>query len=144
MKGLGSATSNPSGVSWAAAKAKSDQIKGYPSFSTRNNGFFSRQRRKISASLPRFGGSAAYGEKEKLGRGRWNPNNGSFLTRLKTLVGNLLRRKRVQLLLFLILMFVSWLIFYQRESPVSIRTQLQESLLTRALQLFTRRTAGPP
>ncbi|KAM5434877.1 alpha-1,6-mannosyltransferase [Microsporum canis] len=53
---------------WMAAKAKSDRVKGYPSFSTRNNGFFSRQRRKISASLPRFrlNSMLDYGEKEKL------------------------------------------------------------------------------
>ncbi|EAS36092.3 alpha-1,6-mannosyltransferase subunit [Coccidioides immitis RS] len=111
MKGIGAA--GPGGVSWAAAKAKSDQVRGYPSFSTRNNGFFSRQRRKISASLPRFRMNSAYGEKEKLGRGRWSPNGGPLLSRLKTLLGNLLRRKRVQLLLLLILMFVFWLVFSQ-------------------------------
>ncbi|EGE08061.1 galactosyl transferase [Trichophyton equinum CBS 127.97] len=61
-------------ASWMAAKAKSDRVKEYPSFSTRNNGFFSRQRRKISASLPRFrlNSMLDYGEKEKLGRGRWS------------------------------------------------------------------------
>ncbi|EFR02311.1 Bed1p [Nannizzia gypsea CBS 118893] len=67
-------------ASWMAAKAKSDRVKGYPSFSTRNNGFFSRQRRKISASLPRFrlNSMLDYGEKEKLGRGRWSGPNGTI------------------------------------------------------------------
>ncbi|KAK2802366.1 hypothetical protein FQN50_007363 [Emmonsiellopsis sp. PD_5] len=70
----GSPVSGAGGVSWASAKAKSDQVRGYPSFSTRNNGFFSRQRRKISASLPRFRVNSMldYSEKEKLGRGRWS------------------------------------------------------------------------
>ncbi|KAK2748784.1 alpha-1,6-mannosyltransferase [Myotisia sp. PD_48] len=105
-------------VSWAAAKAKSDRVKGYPSFSTRNSGFFSRQRRKISASLPRFSVNSMleYGEKEKLGRGRWSgPGGGSFLGRLKTLLGNLLRRTRIRMLLLLILSFVFWLLF---SSPI--------------------------
>ncbi|KAJ6163988.1 hypothetical protein N7470_002660 [Penicillium chermesinum] len=42
----------PSEISWAAAKAKSEEVRGYPSFSTRNSGFFSRQKRRISARLP--------------------------------------------------------------------------------------------
>ena len=51
----------PSGISWAVAKAKSDEVKSYPSFSTRNSGFFSRQKRKISARIPslRIGSSSS-------------------------------------------------------------------------------------
>lgn len=44
----------PSGITWSTAKEKSDQVRGYPSFSTRNIGFFSRQKRNLTASLPRF------------------------------------------------------------------------------------------
>ncbi|EGD85933.1 hypothetical protein H112_06854 [Trichophyton rubrum D6] len=105
-------------ASWMAAKAKSDRVKGYPSFSTRNNGFFSRQRRKISASLPRFrlNSMLDYGEKEKLGRGRWSGPNGSpLLYRIKTLLGSLLRRTRIRLLLLSILLFILWLCF---SSPI--------------------------
>ncbi|KAI1916514.1 alpha-1,6-mannosyltransferase [Ophidiomyces ophidiicola] len=111
INGFGPA--GPHAASWAAAKAKSDHVREYPSFSTRNNGFFSRQRRRISASLPRFRMNGMYGEKEKLGRGRWSPGGASMLSRIKTLVGNLLRRKRTQLLLLLILMFVFWLFLSQ-------------------------------
>ncbi len=61
---------SPGAISWASAKAKSDEVRSYPSFSTRNSGFFSRQKRKISASLPRFSLSRDFREQEKLGRGR--------------------------------------------------------------------------
>ena len=54
----------PSGISWASAKAKSDEVRGYPSFSTRNSGFFSRQKHKISARLPRFRVNAPYSPTE--------------------------------------------------------------------------------
>ncbi|MCJ1474270.1 alpha-1,6-mannosyltransferase [Lambiella insularis] len=102
-----------SGVTWASAKAKSEEVKGYPSFSTRNNGFFSRHARKISSSLPRFnmGSRQSYAEKEKLGRGRWSPNGGSRLARLKALLGSITRRMRLRLLIiFGILM--AFILFY--------------------------------
>jgi len=78
-------------ISWAAAKAKSDQFKGYPSFSTRNEGFFSRSKRKISSTLPRFNSFGAtkkdWRESEKLGRGRWYPGAGGRWPKLKTFLG---------------------------------------------------------
>ncbi|EEQ85381.2 mannan polymerase II complex MNN10 subunit [Blastomyces dermatitidis ER-3] len=106
-------------VTWASAKAKSDRIVGYPSFSTRNNGFFSRQRRKISASLPRFRVNSMldYSEKEKLGRGRWLPRGLGDMpmrARIKTLLGSLIRRKRFRYLLLLLLTFLFWLFFSTR------------------------------
>lgn len=113
----------PGGVSWAAAKAKSDRVKGYPSFSTRNNGFFSRQRRKISASLPRFrvNNVLDYGEKEKLGRGRWaGCEDQSLFGRVVTLLGNLLRRTRIRFLLISILVFVFWIVLARREFSFSL------------------------
>ena len=89
------------GVTWASAKARSEEVNGYPSFSTRNNGFFSRHARKISSSLPRFNLSSrkAYSEKEKLGRGRWRPSSGGMLSRLKTFLATILRRMKLRFLL---------------------------------------------
>ncbi|PGG95306.1 hypothetical protein AJ80_09985 [Polytolypa hystricis UAMH7299] len=107
----GNLSPNGAGVSWASAKAKSDRVKGYPSFSTRNNGFFSRQRRKISASLPRFRMNGTWeGEKDK--GARWSgPNDGPLWVRLRTLLGALLRRTKIRLFLMLVLLFVLWLSF---------------------------------
>ena len=45
---------NGNTVTWESAKAKSEGVNGYPSFSTQNQGFFNRHIRKLSSSLPRF------------------------------------------------------------------------------------------
>jgi mannan polymerase II complex MNN10 subunit len=82
---------------WAAARARSQKVRGYPTIQTKNEGFFQRSKRKISSTLPTFN---KYGPKtphdwreaEKLGRGRWYPRGGSNLGKLKTFVGNVLRR----------------------------------------------------
>lgn len=100
-------------LAWAAAKAKSDQVRNTPSFTTRNEGFFSRQRRKISATLPRFnsfGPNHKDWNAEKLNRGRWRPSGDGKWSRLKTLVGNVLRKFKVLIfmLVLILLMTVLW------------------------------------
>lgn len=82
---------------WAAARARSHKVRGIPHIQTKNEGFFQRSKRKISSTLPAFN---KYGPKtpfdwreaEKLGRGRWHPRGGGGLSRLKTFMGNVLRR----------------------------------------------------
>ena len=113
----GSASSD---VAWAAAKARSNQVRNTPSFKTRNEGFFSRQRRKISATLPRFNSfnsSRKDWNAEKLGRGRWRPSDDGRLSRLKTLVGNLLRKFKVLILIFLLIGLTTLLWSKSRECP---------------------------
>lgn len=109
----------PESPSWAAARAKSDQVRSYPSFSTRNTGFFSRQKRKISASLPRFALSHDYSEQEKLNRGRtWPKGDGSLKGRLLALTAHMATKRRVKLLslgtiaLTLYLCFWSCMVFH--------------------------------
>ncbi|RYP71551.1 hypothetical protein DL770_008117 [Monosporascus sp. CRB-9-2] len=41
-------------VTWESARLKSQGVTGYPSFSTQNQGFFTRHMRRISRSLPSF------------------------------------------------------------------------------------------
>ncbi|KAI9871475.1 MAG: alpha-1,6-mannosyltransferase, partial [Watsoniomyces obsoletus] len=82
---------------WAAARARSQRVRGMPTIQTKNEGFFQRSKRRISATLPTFnrhGPKTPYDwrEAEKLGRGRWYPRGGGGLSRLKTFVGNVLRR----------------------------------------------------
>ena len=93
----GSASSE--NVTWATAKARSEHINGYPSFSTRNNGFFSRHARKISSGLPTFsmGTRRDFSDKEKLGRGRWQHMNGSRTGRFLTYMGRIIWRLRLRL-----------------------------------------------
>ena len=100
---------NGSNVTWASAKARSQEVNGYPSFSTRNNGFFSRHARKLSRSLPSFNiGGQRYAEKEKLGRGRHS--EGKF-RRLATHLGRMLWRMRLRLLV-VITCILSIVLFY--------------------------------
>ncbi|KAI5299878.1 hypothetical protein KEM56_002900 [Ascosphaera pollenicola] len=112
--GLGSSGLNGNGpISWESAKAKSDAVRGYPSFSTRNNGFFSRQRRKISASLPRFRtGFESYtgGEKDQFGGfPTWNSLSGTPVEKIRWIVYSLLRKKRVRLFITILVGFLVWL-----------------------------------
>ncbi|OGE50979.1 hypothetical protein PENARI_c015G00036 [Penicillium arizonense] len=69
-----------SGISWAAARAKSDEVRGYPSFSTRNSGFFSRQKHKLTTRLPilRRLSSREYVDKDSYGK-EWKPRNGAIV-----------------------------------------------------------------
>lgn len=66
---------NSGSVTWESARLKSQGVSGYPSFSTQNQGFFTRNMRRISSSLPKFHTPSddRYPEKEKreLGRSRW-------------------------------------------------------------------------
>lgn len=93
---------------WAAAKARSAQVRGYPSIQTKNEGFFQRSKRKISSTLPVFSPytplSATWKDPEKLGRSRWYPRGGGTLSRIKTFVGNVLRKFKF---LFIILSIVT-------------------------------------
>lgn len=99
-------------IAWAAAKAKSSQVRNTPSFTTRNEGFFSRQKRKISATLPRFNNFSSDQKDwnaEKLGRGRWRPGVGGRWSRLKTLVGNVLRKFKMLVVVMLLMALITLL-----------------------------------
>jgi hypothetical protein len=101
---------NGNSVTWESAKVKTEGVNGYPSFSTQNNGFFNRHYRSISNSLPRFNVASdkSYAEKEKLGRGRWMPRDGSRLGRLRAAAGRVSRKMRLRLLVVLafVMMFI--------------------------------------
>ncbi|KAJ5085145.1 hypothetical protein N7532_009916 [Penicillium argentinense] len=114
----------PNSAAWAAAKAKSDGVRGYPSFSTRNSGFFSRQKHKITGRLPSFHGHQSlhgYVDKDLYGRERWRPLAGGARGALVIL----LRRSRVRLVLGLLLaglayfLFLGPLVHLYRRSPLS-------------------------
>ncbi|KAI9846749.1 MAG: alpha-1,6-mannosyltransferase [Thelocarpon superellum] len=118
------ANGGPTTVTWASAKAKSDEINGYPAFSTRHDGFFGRHYRSLSNSLPRFslGGRRDFADKEKLGRGRWSPNGGGRLGRLRTLLGGILRRMRLRVLLLLGLLLTISLFYLTPMHHLYLRT----------------------
>lgn len=107
-----SASLAPGGISWAAAKAKSTEVRGYPSFSTRNSGFFSRQKHKISARFPGFRGQSAsphgYVDKDVYGCTHWKPGRGDG----RSALGRFLRRRRARLFLGLFLLWLGYLCFW--------------------------------
>lgn len=105
-------------VTWESAKAKSDGINGYPSFSTQNNGFFNRHYRTISNSLPHFnlGSDKSYAEKEKLGRGRWMGDKGSRMDRVRSLVRRVSRKMKLRYLVVLALITMYILFYVTRKS----------------------------
>ena len=108
-------------VSWATAKARSDEINGYPSLSTRNNGFFSRHARKLSTSLPTFSirSRRDFSDKEKLGRGRWPPMSGSKTGRFLTYMGRLIWRLRLRIGIVLGLI-LAIILFYATRKCLSL------------------------
>lgn len=112
-------------ISWAAAKAKNDQVRKYPSFSTRNEGFFSRSKRKISSTLPTFNSFATtkkdWRQSEKLGRGRWHPGAGGRWSKLRTYAGNVLRKFRFLFLILSIILVVTIVMSKTRGCPIAGR-----------------------
>ncbi|KAM0180105.1 hypothetical protein ACHAPF_002638 [Botrytis cinerea] len=101
---------NGGSVTWESARAKSEEVNGYPSFSTKNNGFFNRHIRNISNSLPHFhmGGDGSYAEKEKLGRGRFLGS--SKLARIRNALARVSRKMRMRFMI--VLGFVMMIILF--------------------------------
>jgi len=91
-------------VTWASAQARSAEVKGYPSFQTRNQGFFGRHLRKLSLSLPRFG-------KNESGRGKSPVDNPDFLRSLVAFGGKLIWRFRARFAVIAVLLLL-WSLFY--------------------------------
>jgi hypothetical protein len=112
---------SPNDDQWAAARAKSQRVMGQPSIQTKNEGFFQRSRRKISQTLPlpAFHKAKDWRETEKLGRGRWAPGAQGGLSKLKTFVGNVLRKFKIVFIVLAIVM-VTTIVFNQTgRSPCS-------------------------
>lgn len=92
---------------WESSRLKRGGAAGYPSFSTQNQGFFSRHIRRLSSSLPRFNANSHYAEREKLGRGNWSVHNVPLLGRIRGIVARMGRKMKIRLLiLFMILLSI--------------------------------------
>ncbi|ORY66276.1 galactosyl transferase GMA12/MNN10 family-domain-containing protein [Pseudomassariella vexata] len=88
---------NGGNVTWESARLKSRGVGGYPSFSTQNQGFFTRHMRRISSSLPTFQDTPEPGaEKEKVGRGRWNM---PLVGRIRRIMARVSRKAKVRSLI---------------------------------------------
>ncbi|KAI0164910.1 glycosyltransferase family 34 protein [Xylariaceae sp. FL1272] len=101
---------NFGGVTWESARSKSQGIAGYPSFSTQNQGFFTRHMRRISSSLPTFTvhGNGSYEEKEKYKRSPWKI---PLVGRLHGLTTRISKKWKIRLFLVTILLACYWLFY---------------------------------
>jgi hypothetical protein len=108
-------------VSWESTQKKTAIIKGGPSFSSQNSGFFNRHIRQLSNSLPRFSMSPehSYAEKEKLGRGRWATSNGTIFGKLRSSWARVGRKLRLRLMV-LLAFILSIIIFYNTRKSSSL------------------------
>ena len=100
-----------SGVTWESANARTDEVKSYASRSTPSQGFFARHVRKISHSLPIFDLGKDYAQKEKLGRGRWAPNQQTRTGRALSSLGRQLWRMRTKLMVVFAFL-LAYILFY--------------------------------
>jgi mannan polymerase II complex MNN10 subunit len=115
----GYSASNGTPVIWESARQKTmGAAGGYPSFSTHNQGFFTRHMRRLSSSLPRFGSSTHYAEKEKLGRGRWPGQNVPLLGRLRGVMARMGRKMKLRLLV-IFLLIISIITFFNTRPLLS-------------------------
>lgn len=96
------ANAGGSSASWESAKMRKHGANGYPSFSTQNQGFFTRHMRRISSSLPRFnsGMGNTYAEREKYEREGYNAGSGG---RIRSFFARVNRRLKWRILLPLII-----------------------------------------
>lgn len=105
------ANAGGSSVSWESAKMRKHGANGYPSFSTQNQGFFTRHMRRISSSLPRFnsGIGNTHAEREKYEREGYNAAASGG--RIRSFFARVNRRLKWKILLPLII-FCTIVIYY--------------------------------
>jgi mannan polymerase II complex MNN10 subunit len=94
---------------------KNHNGNGYPSFSTQNSGFFTRHMRRISSSLPRFGGSQSSSYKDKHTDNQWIGQNMPFVGRVRSVFARMSRKLKLRLLFGAILIFCLILFYNTRE-----------------------------
>ncbi|KAK9770645.1 putative Galactosyl transferase GMA12/MNN10 family protein [Seiridium cardinale] len=108
---------NGNNVTWESARLKSQGVSGYPSFSTQNQGFFTRHMRRISSSLPTFAANHddRYVEKEKSGRGRWNV---PLVGRIRGTSARMSRKSKTRLMILGILLLCYLLFWITRKFAI--------------------------
>ncbi|KAL2178703.1 glycosyltransferase family 34 protein [Thermothelomyces heterothallicus CBS 202.75] len=108
---------------WESSRLRKGAGLSYPSFSTRSQSFFGRHMRRLSSSLPRFGSSLYYADKEKLGRGRWSVHDVPLLGRVRGIMARMGRKMKIRILILLafllslIIFYNSPLVYHWRRSP---------------------------
>ena len=106
---------NVGAVTWESARVKSRGVTSYPSFSTQNQGFFTRHMRRISSSLPSFSNHNDNGatEKDKPRPARWRV---PLLERIRNSWARIGRKWKVCALIATIVLACYILFYVTRES----------------------------
>lgn len=124
----------PHNVTWASAQARSNQVNGYPAYQERGLGFFGKHMRKISNSLPFFNHAPQderFAEKEKLGRGRWQPQpGGSVWANIPGRLGRIIWRMRLKFV-FALAALIALLCFYATREYIPVSLSILYHVLTR-------------
>ncbi|EFX02569.1 alpha-mannosyltransferase [Grosmannia clavigera kw1407] len=66
-RGFGADSNGAASGAWESTRSRNAGTSKYPSFSTQNQGFFTRHMRQLSSSLPRFHNNTRHADKEKHG-----------------------------------------------------------------------------
>lgn len=123
---INSGRSSPANVpssntaSWESAKMRHIGSNGYPSFSTHNQGFFTRHMRRISSSLPRFNASHSdprFGAKGKLSGSQWPGQNLPLVGRIRTIFGRMGRKLKIRIAICLVLLLCLYIFNHSRKQP---------------------------
>ncbi|KAI1356475.1 galactosyl transferase GMA12/MNN10 family-domain-containing protein [Xylaria sp. FL0043] len=103
-------SSNAGAVTWESARMKSRGVTGYPTFSTQNQGFFTRHMRRISSSLPSFSNhnDDVTTEKDKFRPAR---SRIPLLGRIKSIMARMSRKWKVRALIAIIIL-ACYILFY--------------------------------
>ncbi|KJZ79021.1 hypothetical protein HIM_01794 [Hirsutella minnesotensis 3608] len=102
-------------VHWESSRMRHLGSNGYPSFSTHNQGFFTRHMRRISSGLPRFnaGPDPRYYEKDKAPRGRqWPGQNTPLVRRIRSIFGRMGRKLKMRLLIGFFLLLCLYIFYH--------------------------------
>lgn len=124
-------------VAWESAKMRNHNVNGYPSFSTQNSGFFVRNMRRLSSTLPVFSSSASHTHKDGSGGDRWVGKHASWAEWAKSVVGRMRRVMKLRQLIPAVLLF-SLLLFFS-----SCEWSISRSLRRWTFGLLTTATSHP-
>lgn len=92
-----------------------DEVNGVASSDQSLSTLFSSHVRQASASLPQWRAKAPSSEKEKLGRGRWDPRDVPILHRVQSFAGLLARRAKFRIALALVSLLIIGIIYLTRK-----------------------------
>ncbi len=125
---------NGDAASWGPSRSKSSMASGYPSFSTQNEGFFTRHMRKLSHNLSRFSAAAARpvssSDKEKPGRSsRWALHN-SPLSGVRGILARMGRKLKIRLLIAFLILLSTFLLYQSCKPSVTIPSESPQNPLT--------------